>query len=248
MQIAVLGGSGTAGTATVAELEARGHTVRVLARRTGFDVTDPSTFDDALAGIATLVDTLGPTKTSGPEARAVLVDGLAAVLDAAAHAGVKHVVSLSIVGSDRIPMPYYALKQRQEAVVRAAPLPSTILRATQFPELLDMVWSATRKAGIIPAPRGVVAPIDPRDVAVAIADAVERGPATGELIGIRGPETLTIRDLARTWKAARGSRRPVIGVPAVGGALRTVAGGALVDESLPAATRTWAEWLAEHPA
>lgn len=245
MQIGVLGGAGVAGAATVQELESRGHQVRVLSRRSGFDVTAAASSAAALEGLDALVDCLNPSKTTTGAARAVLVDGLRETLAVAARAGVRHVVSLSIVGIEGLPLGYYRVKLEQEGVVRSAPIPGTVVRATQFPQLFDLAWSATRRAGVIPAPHGQVAPIDPRDVAIVLAEAVEAGPDGPREVAVRGPEVLDIRDLAASWKAARRSKRPVLPLPALGGALRSIAAGDLVPDGLPVRGRGWSQWLAE---
>lgn len=241
-----MGGRGIAGSEAAAALERRGHEVRVLARSTGVDVTTGAGVDDALTGLEAVVDCLGVEKASERAARPVLVDGLRSTLDRAAHLGVGHVVSLSIVNCDRIPMSYYRAKVAQEAVVRAAPMPGTVLRATQFPQLLDRAWRATRSAGVILAPSGLISPLDPRDVGEALADAVEAGPDGPPLRQLCGPEDLQVGAAARTWRAARGSRRPILAVPAVGGALRALAAGLFVDPSASRGTRTFAAWLHEH--
>ncbi len=232
MKIGVLGGTGTAGSAAVTELLSRGHDVRVLSRGTGFDVTAPEASPGKLDGLDALVDCLQPSKTSTKAARAVLVDGLGRTLETAAAAGVDHVVSLSIVGIDGLPLGYYRMKLEQEALVRSGPLPGTVVRATQFPALFDQAWGATKLMGSIPAPRGPVAPIEPSDVAVALADAVEEGPSAADR-QIRGAEIVDLRQVARDWKRANGSRRPVVPLPAIGGALKAIARGDLVDPSIP---------------
>lgn len=245
MRIGVLGGTGVAGGAAVQELRSRGHEVRVLSRAAGFDVTAPGD-GAALAGLDALVDCLNPSRTSAKATRAVLVDGLRATLAAAATHGVGHVVSLSIVGIEHLPIGYYRVKLEQESVVRDQQgLAGTVLRATQFPDLFDLAWGATRRLGVILAPRGTVAPILPADVAVALADLVEAGPgAAPEHQAVRGAEIVGLRQVAADWKRVRGSRRPVVGVPAIGGALRAVAAGELVDAALPAAPRGWSDWIA----
>ncbi len=231
MEIGVLGGAGVAGSAAARELRARGHAVRVLSRRSGFDVTEPAA--SALEGLDALVDCLNPSKTTTKAARAVLVDGLRATLQLAADQGVGHVVSLSIVGIDELPIGYYRVKLEQESVVHAAPIPGTVVRATQFPQLFDQAWNATKRLGLIPAPRGPVAPIDPRDVARVLADVVEEGPGGEPVRQIRGREIVDLRQLAQDWKSTQGSKRPVLRFPALGGALKAIARGDLVDESIP---------------
>lgn len=247
MKIGVLGGTGTGGSAAVRELLERGHDVRVLSRGTGFDVTAPEASPGKLDGLEVLVDCLQPSKTSAKAARAVLVDGLGRTLNAAAAAGVGHVVSLSIVGIDGLPFSYYRIKLEQEVLVRSGPVPGTVVRATQFPALFDQAWGATKPLGTIPAPRGLVAPIAPDDMAVALVDAVEAGPGGGDR-QIRGAEIVDLRQVASDWKRARGSRRPVVPLPAVGGALKAVAAGDLVDEAIPAAPRGWSDLISPAPA
>ncbi|MBO9532239.1 MAG: SDR family oxidoreductase [Solirubrobacteraceae bacterium] len=245
MHVGVLGGTGVAGSATVAALERRGDAVRVLSRRKGFDVTAPS--PAPLAGLDALVDCLNPSKTTAAAARAVLVDGLRETLAIAVGVGVGHVASLSIVGIDHLGLGYYRVKLEQEQVVAESGIPATILRATQFPDLFDLAWGATKRLGVIPAPRGAVAPIDPRDVGERLAELVEAGPPADALQreAIRGPQVVDLRQVAHDWKRVRGSRRPLLPVPAFG-ALGAVARGDLVDESAPTSEHGWDAWLAAH--
>ncbi|MDO9352952.1 MAG: hypothetical protein Q7T55_04620 [Solirubrobacteraceae bacterium] len=228
MVIGVLGGMGTAGSAVVAELEQRGHAVRVLSRRTGFDATVPDRVAEVLGGVDVIIDCLQPSKTDGKSSRALLVDGVRATLGVAEAAGVGHYVCLSIVGIDRFSIPYYRAKVEQERAVLDGPVPGSIVRATQFPELLDRVWEATRRFGVIPAPRGVAAPITPAEAAVVLVDAAESMPGAQPRREVRGRETIELGSLAREWKRRHGSRRPVVPLPVLGGALKAIADGALV--------------------
>jgi uncharacterized protein YbjT (DUF2867 family) len=238
-QVGILGGTGTAGRAVASELAARGHHVVVLARHGDrpVDVTRPEGLAAALAGLNTVVDTLdGPSRDPAP----VLVDGLRNVTAAAAAAGVGHLVSLSIVGVDRVPVRYYRTKLAQEAVVRESALPATIVRATQFHDLIGAAFASAARYGVLPTGRLPLQPVDVRDAAVALADAVEAGPGR-DRDAIAGPEILRLHELARTWSAARGIRRLPVPVPALG-PLRAVAAGGLVDASARRGTRTFAEW------
>jgi uncharacterized protein YbjT (DUF2867 family) len=233
--IGILGGTGTAGRALASELAGRGHTAVVLARHGDrpVDVTRPEGLPAALAGLDTIVDTL-----DGPPA--VLVEGLRNVTAAAAAADVGHLVSLSIVGVDRVPARYYRTKVAQEAVVREGPVPATVVRATQFHDLIGGWFAGAARFGVLPTGRLPLQPVDVRDVAVALADSVEAGPGR-DRDAIAGPEILRLHELARSWSAARGIRRLPVPVPALG-PLRAVAAGALVDASARRGTRTFADW------
>src|SRR4051794_27314108 len=245
MRIGVLGATGTAGSAAVKELRSRGHEVLALGRRGAdrhIDVVSGEGLGEAFAGLDAVVDCLNAKGTKDAVVRPVLIDGVRAALAAAASAGVGHAVSLSIVGCARVPLAYYKVKVEQEEIVRPAALPSTVVRATQFPQLVDFTLGATRRLGIIPAPPLVLQPVDPADVAIALAEVVERGP--GAEVAVGGPEVLELRAMAHAWRAARGSRRPVVPVPALGAALTAVAAGALTDPAAARGARTWADYLA----
>ena len=55
------------------------------------------------------------------------------LLKYAAAAGVKHYVALSVVGTERIlDSPYLRAKNAQEALIKAAGIPYSIVHATQF--------------------------------------------------------------------------------------------------------------------
>ena len=249
MRVGVLGATGIAGSAVAAELVSRGHEVVALGRRPGpegtehrrADVVTGDGLDTAFTGLDAVVECLNGKGTKDGVVRPVLIDGVRAALAAAADAGVAHAVSLSIIGCDRVPMGYYKVKVEQEGIVRAASLPATVVRATQFHQLVDFALGAARRTGLMPVPRIVLQPVDPADVATALADVVERGP--GEDASIAGPEVLTLPDMAHGWRAARGSHRPVVPLPAVGATLRAMAAGGLTDERAPRGTRTWAQYL-----
>jgi uncharacterized protein YbjT (DUF2867 family) len=191
-----------------------------------------------------LVDTINAGSGRGRPARRVMVHQLRGVLEAAAAAGVRHVVSLSIVGADRVPAGYYRVKVEQEAVVRAAPIPSTIVRTTQFHELVAGWAAGAAKLRPMVLPPGALQPVDPREVAVVLADAAETR-EDGAVREIAGPQAESIADLGRQWAAAHKPGRRIVTLPAVGGMLRAVARGALTDPDAPRGTIGFGEWLAE---
>src|SRR4051794_35784103 len=114
MRIAIVGGTGTVGREAAAELERRGHDVRVLSRGTGFDVRADAPGD---------ADVVVHAHGGG---RGLLVGGSERLLAAAPLA---HHVLVSVIGADRVPGGHFAAKLAQEDAVRAAGAPFTILRA-----------------------------------------------------------------------------------------------------------------------
>ena len=259
MNIAVPGGTGTLGRTVVEELVRRGHDVRVLSRRPPrrpqpgsthqpVDIATGAGLDVALAGIDAVVDAAN-TPGSGRKATPLLVDGTRRLLEAEARARVGHHVAISIVGIDTVPLSYYRAKLAQERTVQEGPVPWSIVRATQFHELLDWIFTATARGGIVPAMRFPVAPVDPRFVAGVLASAAEAGPG-GRLAPVGGPESAPLGELAREWARARERRVLALALPLPRGMGRALRGGALVpgDEAITGGP-TFGEWLrAAHAA
>ena len=166
------------------------------------------------------------------------------LLDAARGAGTPHVVQMSIVAVDRIPMPYYRTKLAVERLVEETGVPFTILRATQFHNLIDQVFRAQRFLPVLFAPAVTLQPIAVEDVAGRLVDLVAAAPANGRVADIGGPERSRVPDLAGLWKRARGSHRQTVPVRVPGRAFRAYAtAGPLVDGT-PYGRITFAEYLA----
>jgi uncharacterized protein YbjT (DUF2867 family) len=250
MIIGILGGTGKVGSLAAPELVARGHEVRVLARSAPpggarVDVRRPEGLRTAMRGLDAVLDVLnGPV---GLEARDVLVDGLRRALAAAADEGVQHVVSLSIVGIDRVPMDYYRVKLEQEEVVRRSGIPFTIVRATQFHSFLADTIAKAARLPFIAVPSIPVQPVDVRDVALRLVDALEAGP-TGAVHDFTGPRVERLDELAREWERAQRMHRPTVPLPALGGTLRAIRAGGLVAPGAAHGERSFAAWLEEDAA
>jgi uncharacterized protein YbjT (DUF2867 family) len=242
MLVGVLGGTGALGRQVVTELERRGHRPAVLSRSAGerpelhrrVDVATGEGLGAALNDLEVVVDVL-----QGPAP--VLVDGLSRALAAARASGVRCVVSISVLGADRVPLGYYRLKTAQEAAVRSAGLPWSILRATQFHSLLDTVFTATARRGVLPMLRVPLQPVAPEEVASRLVDLVDAEPAGTTRIA--GPRVQRGDHLARIWARARGVRWAPVPVPAVGPVLRAVRAGGLTDPSAPTGGVSFQAWL-----
>jgi uncharacterized protein YbjT (DUF2867 family) len=167
------------------------------------------------------------------------------LIAAARRAGVAHIIYVSIVGIDRIPLPYYQTKLRVERALDGSGVGHTVLRATQFHDVIKMSFSIQPFSPALWTLRGVrFQPIDTHDVAARLVELIDTEPA-GRVADIGGPAVHTHADLTRTYLAARGGRRPVIQVPVPG---RIVAGyrtGANLAPDHPVGTIDFTEYLAE---
>lgn len=253
--VLVAGGTGTAGSAAVAELAARGHSVRVLSRHppailpagavhTPCDLTTGSGLAAALAGVDAVVSAVdGRTRAT----RTVFTAGARALVAAAGDAGVRRMVLLSIVGVDRLGFSYYAALAEQERIHAESGLDTTIVRCTQFHTLLDAVFAGAARFGVLPAVRGArFQPIAPAEAGRALADAALAA-SPPDRIDVGGPEVASMRDLARTWKRATGSRAVVVGVPIPGGPGRFLREGRNLTPDNRYGAVTFARWLEEKP-
>ena len=250
MRIAIAGGTGTLGRHVVEELRERGHDVRVLSRKSPdypVDLTSGAGLAQALEGCEVVVDAAnGP---SSKRATATLVDGSRRLLAAEQKAGVRHHVCVSIVGCDKAPMAYYAVKVQQEHVVEQGDVPWTIVRATQFHELAETILGAAGRWRVMPLPKARVQTIAAAEVAQAVADVAEHDARMGR-IDVAGPEVRDLRELARTWRATTGRRALVLPLPLPGKLGNALRSGALTSDQPDVRGRTpFAAWLAaqQHP-
>jgi uncharacterized protein YbjT (DUF2867 family) len=254
MVVAVTGGTGTVGRHVVQELAASGHEVRVLTRHPPrnhvagvehrrVDLATGEGLDQALAGAEAVVDAANRPGT-GRRAASVIVDGTQRVLEAERRAGVGHHVAVSIVGIEKVPYSYYEAKVEQERAVRGGGVPWSIVRATQFHELVDMAFAAPARAGLLLAPDIRLQPVDPRHVAGILAGVVQNGPL-GDWKQVAGPRVERLRDLARAWRAATGRRARIVALPLPRRIGVPLAAGALVPETAVTGGPSFRTWLTE---
>jgi uncharacterized protein YbjT (DUF2867 family) len=246
--VAIVGGTGTIGAPVATALLARDATVRVLSRNaanvpTGaehrrVDLISGDGLAKALAGADVVVDAANSNRKS----KVTLVEGTGRLLEAGAAAGVGHHLTISIVGIEHIPSPYYRDKLLQEQAVEAGPVPWSILRATQFHQLLDLAFGHVARIGLRPTGAGRLQPMDPRVAAERLADAALAPPA-GRLPDIAGPRIATISELSHAWASARRRRRVPLRIPSIGKAGKALTAGALCAPDGDAGGEGFEEWL-----
>ena len=254
--ILVTGGTGTLGRLVVPRLRDTGAKVRVLSRtpqpaREGveFVVGDLDTgagADEAVAGADTIVHCAGSAKGDDRKARHLV--------RAAGRAGAPHIVYISVIGADRVPVVsrtdhamfgYFAGKRGGETVIAGSGLPWTTLRAAQFHDLILGVARQLAKLPVLPVPSGVpYQPVDAAEVAERLAELALDRPA-GLVPDFAGPRTYQLTDLIRGYLRAVGRRRPILPVRLPGGAARAIRAGATVTPGREVGRRTWEEFLAE---
>jgi uncharacterized protein YbjT (DUF2867 family) len=250
--ILITGGRGNLGSKLVTLLKDK-HTVRVMsrhARPTTFDpavewaqadLADGSGLDEAVKGIDVVLHA-----ASSPFLRTYETDvvGTQRLLDALKGQPLKHFIYISIVGIDHIPYAYYQNKLKTEKVITASGVPYSILRATQFHDLVDMVLDGfTRYSPIVLLPLDFQFQlIDVSEVALAMSHLVDQPPC-GLLPDMGGPLVQSARDLLPAWLQAHHRRRLVIPFHFPGEIGRSFREGRNTCPTHRQGTITWSQWL-----
>jgi uncharacterized protein YbjT (DUF2867 family) len=242
MRLAVIGGTGLIGSQVVKILSASGHDAVPYSPSNGLDLLSGRGLAEALQGADVAVNlTNSPTfDDASPAFFQKTMDNL---LTAASAAGVGHAVVLSIVGADLVPgLVYYRAKVLQENILKAGPVPYSIVRATQFFEFMDAALSETADENTVRLPATLIQPIASAEVAGAVADVSASRPLHGTR-SIAGPEVFTLDELGRITLAAHGDHRTVIADNSAG-MFAAASGDALIakDDAVIAKT-TYREWL-----
>ena len=155
----------------------------------------------------------------------------------------RHLVHISIVGVDRVPMGYYHAKFAAEQVLLASGLPVTLLRITQFHDFIDELLDTARRGPILPVPMGWrVQPVDVGDAAARTIE-VALGEPTGGIVEYGGPREEAAAELARAWAAAREPNARVISTPLPGRLSAALRDGGALPTGGDRGTRTYEEHL-----
>ncbi|HEX5877254.1 MAG TPA: NAD(P)H-binding protein [Actinomycetota bacterium] len=259
IRILVTGGTGTLGRLVVPRLRDDGHTVRVLSRGgreagngvelvTG-DLATGEGIDAAVEGAEVVVHCAGTTK--GDEVKT------GNLVRAASRAGVRHLVYISVVGTDRVPVAsavdramfgYFASKRAAEEVVAGSGLPWTTLRATQFHQSFLVLAGQMARLPVVPVAAGFrFQPVDAGEVADRLAE-LALAPPAGLVPDLAGPRVLGMDALVREYLRASGRHRPVLPVRLPGRAARAFRAGANLAPDRAVGQRTWEEFLADQVA
>jgi uncharacterized protein YbjT (DUF2867 family) len=256
--ILVTGGTGRVGRLVVSLLRDAGCDMRVLSRHphesgdgiefiTG-DLATGDRIEPAVDGTGIIVHCAGSAKRTADEAQ------VRNLVRAAARGGMPHLVYISVVGADRVPVVsrvdrtmfgYFASKLTSERVVADSGLPWTTLRATQFHDAFLAVAKAMAKLPVMPVPAGFrFQPVDTGEVAARLVE-LALGPPAGLVPEMAGPRVYGMAELLRGYLRARRKRRLIVPVRIPGQAARAVRAGAVLAPERAVGHRTWEDFLAQ---
>lgn len=251
--VLVTGGTGTLGRHVAPLLQAAGHDVRVLSRQnrepaegieyaTG-DLATGKGINAAVDGAEVIVHLAGSSKGDDVKARHLA--------RAAARAGTRHLVYISVVGADRVPIKsavdramfgYFSAKLAAERIVAEAGVPWTTLRATQFHQSMLKVAQMMSRMPVMPAPPFRFQPVDANEVATRLVE-LTLGPPAGLVPDLAGPGVHRMADLFRSYLRTRGKHRLIMPVPVVGKAAAAFKAGANLAPDRAVGRLTWQEFL-----
>ena len=253
--ILVTGGTGTLGRLVVRRLRTAGCDVRVLSRRhesgdgiqyVRGDLATGEGIEAAVEGVETIVHCAGSPRGDEDKARNLV--------RAASRAGAPHLICISVVGADRIPVSsgldramfgYFASKLAAERVVADSGLPWTILRAAQFHDLMLKVAEQMSRLPVILLPAGFrFQPVDAGEVADRLTELALSTPK-GLVPDMAGPQVYSAAGLLRGYLRATHRHRPIIPVWLPGKAARAFRAGANLAPGRAVGHRSWEEFLAQ---
>ncbi len=253
--ILVTGGTGTLGRKVVRLLERADRHVRVLSRNTPEeapgrhvigDLATGEGVDGVMRGIDKIIHLAG--SANGDDIKATTL------VDAAGRADVSHIIFISVVGADLVPVEsaidraafgYMAAKHRAEQIIANSGIPWTTLRATQFHDFVFDLAEQGSRMPVVPVFGGVrFQTVHAEEVAQRLVDLALGEPA-GLVPDLGGPEIMPMADMVRDYLRATGRWRPLLPIRVPGRAYRAYREGANLTPDQAVGKRTWAEYLAD---
>ena len=224
MTFVVTGGTGALGRHVVAALPG----ARSVSRATGTDLVRGKGLSALRADV--VVHCATSFRHEVEMARAVLA------------AKPAHLVYISIVGCDKVPLPYYKQKHAAERLIVNSGTSHTILRATQFHSLLRRMFDSTSKLPLMLVPDFAFQPIDEAEVALELATLAQAAPA-GIAPEMGGPEIRETVDFARMYLQATGKKRTLVPLKAPGATYRAYRAGGNLSPARTVGERTFETYV-----
>jgi len=215
-KIAVTGATGRLGTHIVDLLESRGFDVVPISRSQGVDVITGEGLDEALTGVETIIDAATGPSPDEKAATEFFTTSARNLQDAGERAGVRRLVLVSIIGIDKFEGGYNAAKVAQEQIHLAGPVPTRIVRASQFHEFVEelMRWGTQGDVSYVWNMRTQL--VSARTVAEALVELATAADAefeAAETTEIAGPRAERLVEAASLLAARRGEGLRVEEVP-----------------------------------
>src|SRR5213594_1751314 len=170
IKIVVIGGSGLIGSKLVKKLRAHGHEAVAASRDSGVNTLTGEGLAEAMRGASVVVDVSNSPSFEDAAVLKFFETSTRNLLAAEAEAGVGHHVALSVVGTERLSQSgYFRAKMAQEKLIKASPIPYSIVHATQFLEFVKSLAAAATDGNRVRLAPVLIQPMAADDVAAAVA-------------------------------------------------------------------------------
>jgi uncharacterized protein YbjT (DUF2867 family) len=253
-RIAVAGATGRVGRHVVDVLTESGHDVVAISRSNGVDVITGDGLAGALEGVQAVIDASTGPSPEQEAATEFFTTATRNLTEAGLQHGVRRLVVVSIIGTDRATAGYGAAKLAHERAALAGPIPARILRAAQFHEFVEVLMGWGRQGDVVYLPKMRTQIVAARTVAEALAALAlpaepgaepEPEPEGGRPPEIAGPREEYLPDLAALLAAKNGADVKIEAVsnPADPDDVLNTNGGLLPGPHATLAGPTFAEWL-----
>jgi len=199
MKIVVIGGSGFIGSKLVRELRGLGHDVIAASQTSGIDSAAGDELAEILRDTQVVIDVANAPSMEDQTILEFFQTSGHNLLAAETRAGVKHHITLSVVGVERMQgSGYFRAKMTQENLVKDSEIPYTILQATQFFEKVRGIAQSAMVGGEIHISNAKIQPVASDDVAAVIME-ISVGMPLNVTVQIAGPERLQLDELVRIF-------------------------------------------------
>jgi uncharacterized protein YbjT (DUF2867 family) len=213
MKLVIIGGTGLIGSKLVTRLKEHGHEAVPASPDTGVNTLTGEGLADVLQGASVVVDVSNSPSFEDAAVMEFFTTATRNLLKYATAAGVTHYVALSVVGTERIPdSGYLRAKNAQEALIKGAGIPYSIVRATQFFEFIKRIADEATDGTTVRLPHALIQPMAADDVAKAVGRIAVAAPLNGT-IEVAGPQQFRFDELIRQGLAASNDPRAVVADP-----------------------------------
>jgi uncharacterized protein YbjT (DUF2867 family) len=213
MKIVVIGGSGFIGSRLVPKLREHGHEVIAASPNSGVNTLTGEGLAEVLKGAPVIVDVSNSPSWEDSAVLNFFETSTRNLLKYGADARVKHLVALSVVGSERLSESgYFRAKIAQEKLIKNSTVPYSIVEATQFFEFVKGIADISMRGDKVRLAPVLFQPMAADDVASGLARVAVSQPINGT-VEIAGPEAFRLDELVRRRLAQLNDPREVVTDP-----------------------------------
>ena len=200
-RIAVAGATGRVGRHVVRALARERIETTSISRSHGCDLISGEGLAGALAGATAIIDAATGESPDQTEATAFFTQAAANLHREGVEAGVKRILSISIIGTDAFTAGYGVAKQRHEEAILGGPIQARVVRASQFHEFIPLLVAWGRQGDVSSLQKTRTQPIAARSLAETLVEIVTADWSTSPepIMEVAGPREEDLAALAKLW-------------------------------------------------